>query len=223
MLADMAKQPPEPRPPSPPPGTLPSQTATPKPCFSDDAAFMAAVRGTIRYEWIRLRREIAAQGKLPPEEAEQINEHWLEDLIAACVAGRVIPGFYRQIDRSCLMAWEDLACFARWYAQLSGLQAEEIRDRLSFGDEFPWADGGEFGFPPKFDPCTNTMTVDQRAYCCPEAVWTDSNYHTGSPPNFDKSSSSWAWLGAAGAVLLAGGIVAVAVAYGNRQNAEAYA
>lgn len=186
---------------------------------------MAAVRGTIRYEWIRLRREIAAQGNLPADEAEKINEQWLEDLIAACVAGRVLPGFYRQTDRTCVMAWEDLACFARWYAQLSGLQAEEIRDRLSYSDEFPWADGGEFGFPPKFDPCDSSMTVNQRAYCCPESVWADSLYHTGSTPSFEPSSSNWGvWLGVAGAILLTGGVVAAAVAYGNRQNAaEAYA
>jgi hypothetical protein len=207
---------PVPRPPEPPIGARPPQTAAPGHpyCFAEGYGgetteqVLAEVRNVIAYEWSRS----AAGSPVPPFSPEQ-QEQFLDELLTAMATGHVIPGFYLT-EEGCVMEWGDLACFGRWYGQLTGQGRAVALTELASGNPFPWIrTGGQPSPAPAPSHCVDGMSEQEHAYCCPSDVWGDPRYDVpiGQFPQQVKSSS-WAktallTVAAVGVVLAAGLVI----------------
>lgn len=188
------------RPPPPPPG-FPTPSGRPPPmvagagdltCYPHDAntrLFLDLVRQLMVDEWVRLRG-------LSMDQAE--TNRLTSELMAAFNTGKVIPGFYQDAQGNCFMHWNELACFARWYARLYGPERLDALDSLAAGSRAPWAEVGEYVWPPPPTLCGPNSSTEEAEYCaenpnpegtcpqycCPEDVWND--------PTFDPRDGKWA-------------------------------
>jgi len=211
------ESPPVPRPPSPPVGSRPPGTGAQLVpgaasgdrvrCYPDsDAKFLDQVSRTLSHEWLRLRGGVAMD--------PAVEQGFLKDLLAAFQAGRVIPGYYRDADTGkCSMYWPELACFARWYAQLDQVGREMVLDELETGNPWPWTASGEYEFPPRPAPCEDGMTEQEIKWCCPDQVMGDPIYARDFPFEVPRKRN---W-GLYGALIAAGVAVVGAAIYSGRR------
>lgn len=137
----------------------------------------------------------------------------LNELMTAMSTGKVIPGFKKDASGQCTINWAELACFGRWYALLDDEQRKWTMDSLADGVREPWAQGGEYPWPPAPAACTPSSADSEASWCakytekgqchhlwcCPEEVYNDPVYtSTGSSKN---DNTKWIALGAAGIVV----------------------
>ena len=209
----MADTPPVTRPPSPT-ESLPAHTMLTNcyPSGANMAEFIDRLRTVLHNEWIRVRGGAPLDSTL---EMRLANE-----LLTAFSVGKVIPGYLRSANGDCEMHWEQFACFARWYSLLNEEQRADALDVFSSGIQTPWAEQGEYPWPPGPYPCAEGSLqseaewcakytdegVCRNQWCCPPEVYSDPAYVGGSTKSNNKK-----WIALGLGALAAAGVVAFVI------------
>lgn len=177
------------------------------------AALLDRVRGVIRAEWVRVR------GGVPID--QNLEMRLLNELMTAFATGKVIPGYRKDASGQCQMNWAELACFGRWYAILNDDQRAWTLDSFSDGFREPWAQPGEYPWPPAPSPCTQASAEAEaewcsqyadggkctQSWCCPDSVYGDPAYVQGGSSS--ASNTKWLAMGIGGLALA--GLLAVVI------------